>query len=187
MPLSPKVLQIMHDAKAAWETVKPIKEGYDKISEHIERLDKNIDEALKGNPFISDNDDINTLRALGKATNHRLAEWARKDENYWIDWSKVNVLMKETIPLAVARLEQQTRQLEGLEKIAPVALTFLQLINFTDKTKIDYWLGFATSLKIGDGIARDEARTEFLAWGSKIAIIKPRIENATKIVRRQMW
>lgn len=173
-----KLEEFFFKTLSLYKSLEPYKEVYDKVSTPIDTAFKNYEKAIKGDIISSDNDDINKLWALAKVWKNVLDTMTRKDENYWMDRSGVNMLDKASIPIAVNKLKDLQHNLKLISAASDACHQLIWAMNVSDHIDIKGVAESLLSTKALDIEARRQALKEFKDCISMVDRILPALNNA---------
>ena len=162
-------------AKNVYNDLKPFREALGTAGDLSSRVSNLTSDAInKPGSFASNNDSVNKIKAIANVWNNQLIKLLIRDENYWMEWSSVNLFDPKTIEPALTNLQGLRNKLSG------VCSSFSALI------PIIYGLGAIQGLS-DKGIyafSPSLAGLEYMAINDTLTEVKAVYANANSIVRK---
>jgi hypothetical protein len=154
-----------------------VKEGY-KVAREIDKAVTTAEKANSGFELTSTDYSINKIAEVSKFIHNETASLARRDENWWMENSRVNLFDSQETTRALQVLQDKRTLLldlkeacDGLKTLAKVAMAAAN-VNFKGLAKL-----YVPSLVVLDGIVTKESCERFDYSISAIDKVVPMIER----------
>jgi hypothetical protein len=168
----------------AYQKIEPYKEAYDTATETFGNAVKQMERAIKGDIISSDNEDVNRLWAIAKSMKKKLSGLVSKDENYWIEKSKGNLLNKSSIRAAIIELRSIITDLDEMQQVSEACKALLVVLNVNDHMDIKGVASALVSTKALDIEARRLAYKDYTNCIEYISKIKLSVNLAMKAFQK---
>jgi hypothetical protein len=154
-----------------------VKEGY-KVAREIDKAVTTAEKANSGFELTSTDYSINKIAEVSKFIHNETASLARRDENWWMENSRVNLFDSQETTRALQVFQDKRTLLldlkeacDGLKTLAKVAMAAAN-VNFKGLAKL-----YVPSLVVLDGIVTKESCERFDYSISAIDKVVPMIER----------
>jgi phage-related minor tail protein len=144
-------------ALEANELIKQIKEKTDRLTVPMEQTIGRFADALEGNPFRSDNPQINLIHDIVLGWNNKHGDAARRDVNKWIDLATLDGRDDDT---AIRQLEAERDQFRRFAKACAAQTYVVWALNVADHMDVKNYGQWLVSTKLLDIEARRDTLAE---------------------------
>ena len=161
---------------------KGVQDAY-KVSKETDKALSMVDTTLSSGTLSASDNNINRLASIARNLRNDLATLNRKDENWWVHTSGVNLFSRGDSTKAIQLLEQQRKHLlalreasDGLHTLVGVAFA-ATVADVKGLAKL-----YIPSIVALDGIVAKEARNDFSACQNLIDSILAKVERVIRQV-----
>jgi hypothetical protein len=144
-------------ALEANELIKQIKEKTDRVTVPLEQAIGRFADALEGDPFRSNNPQVNLIHDIVLGWNNKYGDVARWDPNKWIEIATLNGKDDDT---AIRQLEAERDQFRHLAKGCEALDSVVRALNIADHMDVKDFGQWLISTKSLDIEARRETLVE---------------------------